>query len=159
MSDLTIVVPVYNDRESVLPLKEEIGAALADAPFTYDLLFVDDGSTDNPREVFEAHGLRFLSHGVNRGYGAAIKTGVQAADSEFVCIIDCDGTYDFSNLTPLIEPLDEGYDMVVGNRLTSLLAPGAMPWAHRSAHFPIPWRRPRPSHTCPTRPRSRNRPR
>jgi len=113
--DLTIVVPVYNDRESIVPLKTEIDAALAGAPFTWDVLFVDDGSTDGSREIFATHGLRFLSHSRNRGYGAAIKTGVRAADSEFVCIIDCDSTYDPRDLLRLMRFVPE-YSVVVGAR-------------------------------------------
>ena len=90
---LTIIVPVYNDRESILSLSREIDEKLTGVPFDYHVLFVDDGSTDNPQEIFEQHGFDHISHKTNRGYGAAIKTGVQHADSEWICINDCDGTY------------------------------------------------------------------
>ena len=112
---LTIIVPIYNDRESILSLSHEVEVALTDAPFPYRLLFVNDGSTDNPQEIFEEYGLDYISHETNRGYGAAIKTGVQHADSEFICIIDCDGTYAPKDIPGLMHYTDTN-DMVVGAR-------------------------------------------
>ncbi len=93
MTKLTIVIPVYNDRDSILPTFETLTEVMSKADYTWELLFVDDGSKDNPREIFEANKIPYIQHEVNKGYGAAIKTGVEAAKGEFICIIDCDGTY------------------------------------------------------------------
>lgn len=115
MTRLSIVIPVYNDRDSILPTHQSLTKALEGAPFSWELLFVDDGSRDNPREILEANNLPFVQHETNKGYGAAIKTGVQNAKGEFVCIIDCDGTYPAAAILDLMKHADE-YDQIVGAR-------------------------------------------
>ena len=114
-ADLTIIVPVYNDRDSILPLAREVEDAFRGCAFSYELLFVDDGSADDPGAVFEQNGLRSVRHEENRGYGAALKTGVLASDSEFVCFIDCDGTYPAEAILEMM-PHARSHSMVVGAR-------------------------------------------
>ncbi|MEO7666804.1 MAG: glycosyltransferase family 2 protein, partial [Dehalococcoidia bacterium] len=72
------------------------------------------------------------------GYGAALIKGFSEAKGRYLVMGDCDGTYDFSRLSDLVGPLDDdGVEMVVGNRLTSELAPGAMPWPHQFLGTPL----------------------
>ncbi|HMX61598.1 MAG TPA: glycosyltransferase [Candidatus Sumerlaeota bacterium] len=115
MTKLTIVIPVYNDRDSIVQTYQNLNRVMSAASFEWELLFVDDGSKDNPKEIFDANGIPHVQHSVNKGYGAAIKTGVQAAKGEFIAIIDCDGTYPAEAILELM-PYAETYDQVVGAR-------------------------------------------
>jgi len=125
MKDLSIIIPVYNDRENILPVSRAINEALKNVPFTYEIIFVDDGSVDNPQEIFETHNLKYISHSQNRGYGAAIKSGVKDAKSEYVCIMDCDCTYPPSDIPELMKYVKD-YPMVVGARDVRI-----NPWLHK----------------------------
>jgi glycosyltransferase involved in cell wall biosynthesis len=86
--------------------------------------------------VAESAGARVVHH-EERGYGRALQRGFQESRGRFLVMGDCDGTYEFGQLDPLVDPLKDGYDLVMGNRLTKMLAPGAMPWAHRFIGTPM----------------------
>jgi len=109
---VTLVVPCFNE-ESVLPyLRNTLQRVAEDMAATYELryLFVDDGSSDDTwqvlQQVFGAlPGSRLVRHEVNRGVAAAILTGLNAAETEIVCSIDCDCTYDPRQLAALIPKL------------------------------------------------------
>ncbi len=112
---LSIIIPVYNEQESILPMVLAVHDALKGTKISYEVLFINDGSTDNSKEIFNLHGIQFLSHDENRGYGASIKTGVGAAKGEYICIIDCDGTYPAKEIPGLMKYVGEA-QMVVGAR-------------------------------------------
>jgi glycosyltransferase involved in cell wall biosynthesis len=112
---LSIVVPVYNEKDAVSAAAERL-CALGAA----EVIFVDDGSDDGTSETLAAldgKGIRVIRHRVNRGYGAALKTGIAAAQGEFVAITDADGTYPDGRLPQMHREAVEGdLDMVVGAR-------------------------------------------
>lgn len=116
----SVVVPCYNEegaiRETITELRRHLGAV-----DTYELIIVNDGSSDNSANVLaeavaEDPSLRVVHHRVNRGYGAALKTGIRAARSEFVVITDADGTYPNHRIPELVDLAWQGADMVVGSR-------------------------------------------
>jgi glycosyltransferase involved in cell wall biosynthesis len=117
---VTIVIPAYNEERGAAPVLEELLALLerelADIPF--EVLVVDDGSKDKTVAVIEpfvgAH-LRLVRHEVNRGYGAAIKTGVAQARYPWILITDADGTYPAKHIPELLAHRDT-HEMVVGAR-------------------------------------------
>src|SRR2546427_5883589 len=84
----------------------------------FELLVVDDGSTDRTRERINAYAekVRVLRHEENRGYGAALKTGIHAAQFPITLIIDADGTYSTEEIHRLLDGWDEGTEMMVGAR-------------------------------------------
>ncbi|NQU43256.1 glycosyltransferase family 2 protein, partial [bacterium] len=114
-NSLTIIVPVYNDKDSILQTKTRLEKVLSDQPFESRVLFVDDGSTDGARDLLREHGIDHVAHERNQGYGAAIKTGAQHVKTEFLAIIDCDGSYPPEEIPRLMECAPD-YDMVVGAR-------------------------------------------
>jgi glycosyltransferase involved in cell wall biosynthesis len=120
--ELSVVIPAYNEAAAIGPVLAELDAVLRSAGLEHELLVVDDGSTDGTQQSLAAlagsmPALRVINHPRNRGYGAALKTGVAAARAPLVAITDADGTYPASALPGLVATLVErGADMVVGAR-------------------------------------------
>lgn len=114
---LSVVVPVYNEVQSVKLVLEQLLETISRLDHPVELIVVDDGSTDGTAEVLDAFSgrIRVLRHPVNLGYGAAIKTGIGHSCYPFVAITDADGTYPNEELPRLLAGMD-AHDMVVGAR-------------------------------------------
>jgi glycosyltransferase involved in cell wall biosynthesis len=117
--DLTVVMPVYNERETVE--RAIAGVLEADVAASYELVIVDDGSTDGTSEILERTSwpdhVRLLRHDRNRGKGAAVRTALAEADGRFSAIMDADLEYDPRDLKLLLEPLTSGRaEVVYGTR-------------------------------------------
>ncbi len=115
----SIIIPCYNEREGLRVTLAELGHALAGRQ-GYEVLVVDDGSTDGSTEGLDTSlwaptNFRILLHGRNRGYGAALKTGIRHAAGHLLVILDGDGTYPAQEVPRLLDALGEA-DMVVGAR-------------------------------------------
>lgn len=113
--ELAVVIPAFNERNGVAEAVERVRAALTTANVRFEIVVVDDGSTDGTGDAAEATGVRVLRLGINRGYGSALKAGILSTRSTFVAIIDADGTYPGERLPELLESARE-VDMVVGSR-------------------------------------------
>lgn len=116
---VTVLVPCYNEEDAAAGTIEQLDAALAPLG-DFEILAIEDGSEDDTLAVLRGLEQRFprlrvVEHGQNRGYGAALKTGLRHARSELVAIIDADGTYPIADLPKLVGMMD-GQDMVVGAR-------------------------------------------
>jgi glycosyltransferase involved in cell wall biosynthesis len=116
MTSVSIVVPAYNEEKGIGPALSSIRDVMNQHRRSYEIIVVDDGSTDRTAKVVrEQQDVRLVQHHANRGYGAALKTGIRQATHEWVAIIDADGTYPAQALPNLLADLDT-YDMVVGAR-------------------------------------------
>jgi len=115
---VSIIIPVYNEEGGIASLIERILSEMGRTGMPFELLVVDDGSTDRTRERIDpyAEKVRVLRHEENRGYGAALKTGIHAARFPITLIIDADGTYPTEEIPRLLNELREGTEMVVGAR-------------------------------------------
>jgi glycosyltransferase involved in cell wall biosynthesis len=133
---ISIVMPCLNEAETVATCVAKALAWLKSSGVPGEVLVVDNGSTDRSAELATAAGAQVIRER-RRGYGNAYLRGFAEARGEIIVMGDADDTYDFSQLDALIEPLEQGYDMVVGNRFTGGVEPGAMPWAHRYIGSPI----------------------
>lgn len=119
--DLSIVVPLFNEEENLPVLAGEIRAALAAIGRSFELIFVDDGSTDGGLAVLERlavadPAVRILRHRRNAGQSAALAAGFRAARGEIVVTLDADLQNDPADIPRLLAKLDEGYDAVSGVR-------------------------------------------
>lgn len=116
MSPFSIIIPVYNEEGSVKQTIDGLKNFLLNNNLAGEIIAINDGSTDKTKEILETlNGIKIINHQYNKGYGAAIKTGVKEAKHEIICIIDADGTYPMEEIKTLISYLPE-YDMAVGAR-------------------------------------------
>jgi len=113
------VLPCYNERDHVEQEVKRIRAALEAAGMTYELLCIDDGSTDGTREVLQSiPGIRTILFPRNQGSGTARRIGTQEAKGKVVVWTDADMTYPNERIPELVRMLDDDYDQVVGARKT-----------------------------------------
>lgn len=133
---VSIVMPCLNEEQTVAICVRKARGWLEKAGLDGEVIVVDNGSTDRSVELAEEAGARVV-HERRRGYGQTYLRGFTEARGEFIVMGDSDDTYDFSDLSAMIEPLKHGADMVVGNRFAGGISQGAMPWAHRYIGSPI----------------------
>jgi glycosyltransferase involved in cell wall biosynthesis len=103
---------------------------------TYEILIADNGSTDGSPEISIANDARIV-HVEQKGYGAALLGGIAVARGKYILMGDSDCSYDFGEVPRFLDKLEEGYDLVMGNRFAGGIMPGAMPWHHRYIGNPI----------------------
>jgi glycosyltransferase involved in cell wall biosynthesis len=115
--DVTVVLPCFNERDHVELEVKRIRAALEAAGTSYELICVDDGSTDGTGDLLQTiPGIRVIRLPRNQGSGTARRIGTQAASGRVVVWTDADLTYPNQRIPELVAQLDEGYDQVVGAR-------------------------------------------
>lgn len=114
----SIIIPAYNEEHSISLVLEQLKQTLRTSALDYEIIVVDDGSQDRTAEVAKNHSdIVVVRHPQNRGYGAALKTGIRHAQHDLICITDADGTYPNERIPELIATLHEQRcDMVVGAR-------------------------------------------
>ncbi len=111
----TILIPAYDEADSVSRVISAIREAVRDCPRPYEILVVDDGSTDDTARIAAELGVEVIRHDSNLGYGASLKTGIRRARHDLVVITDADGTYPAARLLDLVEGMSD-VDMTVGAR-------------------------------------------
>jgi glycosyltransferase involved in cell wall biosynthesis len=114
--DVAVIIPAFNEEAGVGPTVDRVRAAMRETPWTFDIIVVDDGSTDQTATQAETHGARLISQPANRGYGAALKAGIRQSRSEYIMITDADGTYPPEMMPDLMAAAARNADMVVGAR-------------------------------------------
>jgi glycosyltransferase involved in cell wall biosynthesis len=124
---LSIVLPCLNEALTLGKCIDQAKQALAKADLEGEIIVADNGSTDGSREIATAHGARLIPVS-QRGYGHALQAGIAAAQAPYVLMGDADCSYDFGHADRFVAALDAGHDLVMGNRFTGGIKPGAMPW-------------------------------
>lgn len=109
----TIIIPAFNEAEAIGPTLQKMIDLNLDKK--YEIIVVDDGSDDDTYEVASAFPIRALRHNVNKGYGAALKTGIRKAVGEKIILMDSDGQHNPDSIEQIDELLEEN-DMVIGVR-------------------------------------------
>lgn len=132
--DVSVVLPCLNEAETVAACVKKAQTWFQRAGVTGEVIVVDNGSTDGSAEEAQRAGARVIAES-QRGYGAAHLRGFAEARGAIIVMADADDTYDLLHLDPLIEPLRNGADMTVGNRMRDM-EPGAMTWSHRAIGTP-----------------------
>lgn len=113
-----IIIPVYNEDRAIADTVTRIQAICKQIPdYDFEIICINDGSSDRSGEILAGlTGITLLTHEVNRGYGAALRTGLDYCTREWVFITDADGTYPLEDLVHLLQSAESGFDMVVGSR-------------------------------------------
>jgi glycosyltransferase involved in cell wall biosynthesis len=115
LNRLSVIIPAFNEEMSIVSAVLKVRDVLKRSGIQGEVVVVDDGSTDATGRLASDAGARVLSHGSNRGYGAALKTGIGRTDSDLLAIMDADGTYPAERIPDLIAAM-EGAEMAVGSR-------------------------------------------
>jgi glycosyltransferase involved in cell wall biosynthesis len=126
---VSIVIPCLDEAETIAECVKRARAVLEEAGLTGEVIVVDNGSTDGSGELARAAGALVVDE-PRRGYGSAYLAGLAVAGGDYIVMLDADLTYDFREIPRFVEELDDGAQLVVGNRMRSI-APGAMPWLSR----------------------------
>lgn len=136
MLELSVVLPCLNEAETLRTCIEKATKSLAELGVTGEVVIADNGSTDGSQEIARDAGARVVDV-PQRGYGAALQAGIEAARGEYVIMADADDSYALEDLGPFLRSLREGADLVMGNRFAGGISPGAMPALHRYLGNPV----------------------
>jgi glycosyltransferase involved in cell wall biosynthesis len=120
--DLSVVIPLYNERDNLAPLHDELDRVLRGLNRSYEMIFVDDGSIDGSSAVLREiragdQRVRVIRLARNSGQTAALACGFKRASGQVVVAIDADGENDPADIPRLLAPLDDGYDLASGWRV------------------------------------------
>jgi glycosyltransferase involved in cell wall biosynthesis len=133
--NLSVIIPVYNEKDSI----EEILKRVKATGLVQEIIVVDDGSVDGTRDILPAFdgkdGVRVIMHEKNQGKGAAVRTGLDAAQGDVLLIQDADLEYDPRDYPTLLKPIEENMaDVVYGSRFLGGPRRVAMFW-HMIANY------------------------
>jgi glycosyltransferase involved in cell wall biosynthesis len=124
LTSLTVVLPCHNEEENVDQAIREASAAARDAACDHEIVVVDDGSADATRRLAAACAadddhVRLVCHSENRGYGAALRSGIDAATCDWILLTDADLQFDLGELRDFVGPAQD-LDLLVGYRLARM---------------------------------------
>lgn len=134
--ELTILMPCLNESKTLESCINKAKLFLVTHHIDGEILIADNGSTDGSQDIAKSLGARVVDVD-EKGYGAALIGGCNAALGKYVIMGDSDDSYDFLNLMPFVEKLREGYELVMGNRFKGGIEKGAMPPLHRYIGNPV----------------------
>ena len=133
---LTILMPCLNEAETLALCINKANRWIAHSGLSAEVVVADNGSTDGSQAIAKSLGANVVPV-EQRGYGSALFHGCMAARGEWIIMGDSDDSYDFSQLDFFVVKLQEGFDLVMGNRFLGGIAPGAMPWKNRYIGNPV----------------------
>ncbi|MEN3943202.1 glycosyltransferase family 2 protein [Prosthecobacter sp. SYSU 5D2] len=136
--DLTFVFPCLNESRTIALCINAVRASLqADTSLKYEIVVADNGSTDDSRQIATSLGARVVPV-AQRGYGAALRGGIEAAEGKYVMFADADGTYFYEHALELYKTTSKAdADMGIASRMKGKIEPGAMPYLHRVLGTPV----------------------
>jgi glycosyltransferase involved in cell wall biosynthesis len=114
---ISVVIPSYNEESAIeLTIQAVVGTCRRLGAANFEIVVVDDGSSDRTGVLARDAGARVVTHPHNVGYGRSLKDGIAAARYETIVILDADGTYPVERIPDLLQQYARGFDMVVGHR-------------------------------------------
>ena len=134
--ELSVVMPCLNESLTLGTCIRKAKATIERLGIRGEVIVADNGSTDGSQALAEELGARVIPI-ETRGYGSALRGGIAAARGRYVIMGDSDDSYDFTQLGDFIAKLNEGYDLVMGNRFHGEFRKGAMPFLHRYLGNPV----------------------
>jgi glycosyltransferase involved in cell wall biosynthesis len=132
---VSVVIPCLNEAENIVECVTRARRVLAEHGLAGEVIVADNGSEDGSAELAREAGA-LVVHEPRRGYGSAYLAGFAAAKGDYVVMADADLTYDWNDIPRFVAKLDEGAQLVMGDRMDNI-HPGAMPWLHRYVGNPV----------------------
>ena len=137
--ELSIVIPCLNEAETLARCIESARLGIQRAGVRGEIIVADNGSTDGSPAIAEKLGARLVPVR-EKGYGSALRGGIQAASGKWILMGDADDSYDFSEADRFVKKFQEGFELVMGCRFPAgggTILPGAMPWKNRRHGNPV----------------------
>lgn len=128
--NFSIIMPCLNEERTLAICIRKIHKSFHSLKESYEIIVADNGSVDKSILIAKKEGARVV-HVLEKGYGSALQNGIEQAKGEYIIMGDADDSYDFSAIAPFVEKIQQGYDLVMGNRFTGKIMPGAMPRQHQ----------------------------
>jgi glycosyltransferase involved in cell wall biosynthesis len=126
---VSVVIPCLNEAETIAECVVQARSALDANGLSGEVIVVDNGSTDGSGDLARTAGAHVVEE-PRRGYGSAYLAGLAAAQGDYIVMVDADLTYDFGEIPAFVRQLEDGADVVIGNRMQNI-KPGAMPLLSR----------------------------
>src|SRR6266542_3814676 len=126
---VSVVIPCLDEAETIAECVTTAKTVLEESGLAGEVIVVDNGSTDGSGDLARAAGALVVDE-PRRGYGSAYLAGLAVAHGDFIVMVDADLTYDFREIPRFVRELEDGAELVIGNRMQSI-KPGAMPWLSR----------------------------
>ena len=133
---VSAVIPCLNEERTIAICITKAHDSFRRMGIQGEVVVADNGSTDRSAEIARGLGARVVFE-PRKGYGAALHRGITESRGKVVVIGDADDSYDWGAIEPFVRKIDEGYDLVMGNRFTGEIKPGAMPPLHRYLGNPV----------------------
>ncbi|HRD89032.1 glycosyltransferase family 2 protein [Accumulibacter sp.] len=133
---VSAVMPCLNEARTLPLCVAKIRQAFAELGIAGEIVVADNGSTDGSPEIASELGARVVVER-RQGYGSAVLAGISLCKGQTIIMADADDSYDWSTLGDFVRKIDEGYDLVMGNRFLGGIEPGAMPLLHRYVGNPV----------------------
>jgi glycosyltransferase involved in cell wall biosynthesis len=134
--EVSVVIPCLNEAQSIGLCVDKALSAFREMGIVGEVVVSDNGSTDGSVNIAQEHGARVV-HADVKGYGSALRKGIQEAYGKFIILGDADGSHDFAEIGRFIAKWHDGYDFVIGNRFLGEIKDGAMSWHHRHLGTPV----------------------
>ncbi|GGG54805.1 glycosyltransferase family 2 protein [Bizionia arctica] len=134
--ELSIVMPCLNEAETLAICIEKAKRFLENNQVEGEIIIADNGSTDGSQKIAESLNARVIPV-KEKGYGSALRGGIEAANGTYIIMADADDSYNFEALLPFLTNLRSGSDLVMGNRFKGGVAKGAMPFLHKYLGNPV----------------------
>lgn len=134
--ELSIVMPCLNEEKTLAQCIRAAKYYLEKSHIDGEIIIADNGSTDNSKAICEREQVKLVTV-EKKGYGSALLGGISAANGKYIIIGDADCSYDFSDLSPFVEKLRAGCELVMGNRFKGGIVKGAMPFLHKYLGNPV----------------------
>jgi len=127
---VSVIIPVFNEEKNIEDVLLRTNSVMETLKVPYEIIIVDDGSTDKTRWVASKHKVNLLSNGINKGKGYALSKGLQKAKGNILITMDGDGAHRPEDIQDLVTPLLNGADVVIGSRFNSKKEKGAIKKLH-----------------------------
>lgn len=114
-SKISVIIPAYNEEKAIEKVLDDVTRVMKEHSYDFEIIVVDDASTDRTAEIARDKGVNLIKHTVNKGVGAARKTGILNSTGETIVMLDADGTYPAESIPELLKHIPE-HDQVIGCR-------------------------------------------